>query len=59
MNKIILFLSVLFISAAWTQNEIDLYRFSKTTYQGSARFEAMGGSFGALGADLRDRKSVV
>jgi hypothetical protein len=52
MNKIILILSVLFISVAWTQNEIDLYRFSKTTYQGSARFEAMGGSFGALGADL-------
>ncbi len=52
MNKIILLLSVLFISEAWTQNEIDLYRFSKTTYQGSARFEAMGGSFGALGADL-------
>jgi hypothetical protein len=44
------FLLFLFIVNA--QNEIDLYRFSKTTYQGSARFEAMGGSFGALGADL-------
>jgi hypothetical protein len=38
--------------SAHAQNETDLYRFSKTTYSGSARFEAMGGSFGALGADL-------
>lgn len=36
----------------FSQNENDLYRHSKTTYHGSARFEAMGGSFGALGADL-------
>ncbi len=36
----------------FAQNETDLYRFSRTTYNGGARFEAMGGSFGALGADL-------
>ena len=36
----------------FSQNENDLYRHSKTSYHGSARFEAMGGSFGALGADL-------
>lgn len=37
---------------SFSQNENDLFRHSKTTYHGSARFEAMGGSFGALGADL-------
>jgi hypothetical protein len=35
-----------------SQNENDLYRHSKTLYHGTARFESMGGSFGALGADL-------
>lgn len=35
-----------------SQNENDLFRHSKTLYHGTARFEAMGGSFGALGADL-------
>src|SRR5574343_1195908 len=35
-----------------SQNENDLYRHSKTSYHGTARFESMGGSFGALGADL-------
>ena len=39
-------------NALFSQNENDLFRFSKTTYGGSARFEAMGGAFGALGADL-------
>lgn len=42
----------LFPIFCFSQNENDLYRHSKTTYHGSARFEAMGGSFGALGADL-------
>jgi hypothetical protein len=44
------FLSFYFVS--FSQNDNDLYRYSKTTYFGTARFEAMGGSFGALGADL-------
>ncbi len=43
-----LFLAV----CSFSQNEVDLYRFSRSTYNGTARFEAMGGSFGALGADL-------
>jgi len=34
------------------QNETDLYRYSHTGFQGTARFEAMAGAFGALGADL-------
>jgi len=37
--------------AASAQNELDIYRFSNTLSEGSARFEAMGGAFGALGAD--------
>jgi len=45
-------LSLCFTIHLWGQNETDLYRFSRTSYNGSARFEAMGGSFGALGADL-------
>lgn len=46
--SIFLFWSIVLFS----QNETDLYRFSRTSYNGSARFESMGGSFGALGADL-------
>lgn len=33
------------------QNEVDIYRYSNTFNEGSARFEAMAGSFGALGAE--------
>lgn len=34
------------------QNEVDALRFSQTFFGGSARYAGMGGSFGALGADL-------
>jgi hypothetical protein len=49
-----LFYCYLFINSTelFAQNENDLFRFSKTSYGGSARFEGMGGAFGALGADL-------
>lgn len=47
---IVLFTALFFQGIS--QNETDLFRYSKTTYHGTARFEAMGGSFGALGADL-------
>lgn len=33
------------------QNIEDVYRYSRTYVSGSARFDAMGGSFGALGAE--------
>lgn len=36
----------------YAQNEVDVLRYSTTDIFGSARFEAMAGSFGALGADL-------
>lgn len=53
MIKTFLFVFTLFsIGHSFSQNENDLFRYSKTTYHGTARFEAMGGSFGALGADL-------
>ena len=35
---------------ALSQNETDLFRYSKNHASGSARFESMAGSFGALGA---------
>ncbi len=39
-------------SALLAQNDADLFRFSKHYHSGSARFEAMGGAFGSLGADI-------
>lgn len=36
----------------FSQNDGDIYRYSKHFHAGTARFEAMGGAFGALGADL-------
>jgi hypothetical protein len=41
-----------FSGIGYSQTEVDLYRYSNTFNEGSARFEAMGGSFGALGADI-------
>jgi len=52
MNQIILALFITLACYCSAQNDSDLFRYSKTTYYGTARFEAMGGSFGALGADL-------
>lgn len=37
---------------SFSQDVIDLVRYSNLQLQGSARFEAMGGSFGALGSDI-------
>lgn len=34
------------------QNEVDALRYSQTFFGGTARYTGMGGSFGALGADL-------
>ncbi len=52
MKQIFLVLVLLLSFVGITQNETDLYRYSHTGFQGTARFEAMGGAFGALGADL-------
>ncbi|MAI24196.1 MAG: hypothetical protein CL828_09075 [Crocinitomicaceae bacterium] len=39
-------------TCAWAQNEIDILRYSYQETLGSTRTMAMGGAFGALGADL-------
>jgi hypothetical protein len=44
--------SVLLTGTLFSQTEVDLYRYSNTFNEGSARFEAMSGSFGAIGAEL-------
>ncbi|MFA7272980.1 MAG: hypothetical protein WC044_03880 [Crocinitomicaceae bacterium] len=43
---------LLFSFYAISQGDADLFRYSKIDIQGGARFEAMGGAFGALGSDL-------
>jgi hypothetical protein len=35
-----------------SQNEVDALRYSRTTFGGTSRYMAMGGAFGALGADF-------
>lgn len=48
----VLLMSIISLTASFGQNDADLFRFSKHYHGGSARFEAMGGAFGALGADI-------
>ena len=53
MIKKILFPCFYFLSFTFVAQDVrDLVRFSQTQVFGSARFESMAGSFGALGADL-------
>lgn len=51
-KNVFLSLIVLNISVLFGQNEVDVLRFSDTDIFGSARYEAMAGSFGGLGADF-------
>lgn len=53
MKKITFFYLFSFVTAlnGWAQNELDGLRYARTFNVGTARFNAMGGSFGALGAD--------
>jgi hypothetical protein len=54
MKKIIIsiVLAIASISSIFAQNEIDALRYSQIYYGGTARSTAMGGAFGALGADF-------
>lgn len=52
MKFISLLLLCLISGTLLSQNDGDIYRYSKVYHSGSARFEAMGGAFGALGADM-------
>lgn len=45
-------IGLLTLQLTHAQNVVDLVRYSNLQLQGSARFESMGGSFGALGADI-------
>ena len=42
----------LFARISQSQNDLDVMRYTQTGINGDARFMAMGGSFGALGANL-------
>jgi hypothetical protein len=48
---ILIFVSAIFLNAN-SQNPDDALRYSQVFYHGTARFNAMGGAFTALGADL-------
>lgn len=52
MRSIYFFALLLMTAAAGAQNEQDAMRYSVTGPNGGGRFTAMGGAFGALGADL-------
>ncbi len=54
MKKIslIVLISLMSIITVNAQNEVDALRYSQTTFGGTARSMAMGGAFGALGADF-------
>ena len=53
MKRNLLFLIALFVCAlSFGQGELDAYRFSSNDLSGSARGQAMGGAFGALGGDI-------
>ncbi|MEP5428457.1 MAG: UPF0164 family protein, partial [Flavobacteriaceae bacterium] len=52
MKRIITFIMVLSCVFLSAQNINDVLRYSSENIQGTARFQAMGGAFGALGGDL-------
>ncbi|MGB0881589.1 MAG: OmpP1/FadL family transporter [Vicingaceae bacterium] len=54
MKKLVLLMisSIFVLSDSFAQNEFDVLRYSTVEHYGDARFSAMGGSFGALGANL-------
>jgi len=52
MKKHLTFIAAFLCIMANAQNINDVLRYSKENLQGTARFQAMGGAFGALGGDL-------
>ena len=52
MKKNLIFLLGLLFSQLSAQTLLDAERYSNSTIQGSARFAAMGGAFGAVGGDF-------
>jgi len=55
MMKRIMLIAALSLSAALTsyaQNDADVQRYTANYFSGTARFQSMGGAFGALGGDM-------
>ncbi len=53
MKKTLTFIiAAVFSVAVFAQNEIDALRYSQINYGGTARFSAMSGAYGAIGADF-------
>lgn len=52
MKRNLTFLLLLVCAIVSAQNSADVLRYSSENLQGTARFQAMGGAFGALGGDL-------
>jgi len=52
MKRIVLGVLLSAPFAGFAQSEVDLFRFSASRFQPTARMAGMGGAFGALGADL-------
>lgn len=52
MKKLILLCLLAVVGASYSQNDLDVMRYSRSGIGGSARFTGMGGAFGAVGADM-------
>ena len=49
---IFLFITIVSVSNIYAQNIEDALRYSSESLNGTARFNALSGAFGALGADV-------
>ncbi|MCK5442762.1 MAG: UPF0164 family protein, partial [Maribacter sp.] len=52
MKRYLTFIVLLVCAVTSAQNIHDILRYSSENLQGTARFQGMGGAFGALGGDL-------
>lgn len=53
MKKVLIAMSVLALSStAFSQSELDAFKYAQGDLSGTARYLAMGGAFGALGGDI-------
>jgi hypothetical protein len=52
IKKLFALVTIFVSSVAFAQNDIDAMRYSQTSSYGDARFMAMGGAFGSLGANI-------
>jgi long-subunit fatty acid transport protein len=49
---IVLAMGIVYACLSFAQSEVDALRYSQSTFGGTARYNAMSGAFGALGADF-------